>query len=174
MTTADFARSTIVVFIVLAIQETLLDSVRVAGAHPDLMLLLPVCAGYVGGPERGAWFGFASGLVADLFLPTTFGLSALVGCLLGYAVGLVTVGLVRSSWWLPPVVAAGATAAGMVVYAILGALLGEPQQLTTYLAPAVAVAVPSAAVLAIPLLRFVSWGVPHPSSTGTAQLGGPR
>jgi rod shape-determining protein MreD len=173
MTTADVARSTIVVFVVLAVQQTLLDSVRVAGAHPDIMLLLPVSAGYIAGPERGATFGFATGLVADLFLPTTFGLSALVGCLLGYSVGLVTSGLVRSSWWMPPIVAAAATAAGLSAYAILGALLGEPQQVTVFLAPAVSVATPAAAILAIPVLRFVAWAVP-PSTPDVAQLGGTR
>ena len=30
--------------------------------------------------------GFGAGLVADLFLPTPFGLSALVGSLVGFAV----------------------------------------------------------------------------------------
>jgi rod shape-determining protein MreD len=173
MTTAGVARSTIVVFVLLALQHTLLDSVRVVGAHPDIMLLLPVSAGYLGGPERGAVFGFAAGLVADLFLPTTFGLSALVGCLLGYGVGLATAGLVRSSWWLPPLVAAVATAAGLVAYAILGSLLGEPKQLTAFLVPALSVATPAAAVLAIPVLRFVAWAV-RPVSLGTLQAGNIR
>ncbi len=115
--------------VVLVIQHTLLDSVRVGGAHPDLMLLLPVAAGYAAGPDRGAVFGFITGLVADLFLPTPYGLSALVGCLLGYSTGMATRGLVRSSWWLPPVVAVAATAAGMGTYAILGAVLGDPGML---------------------------------------------
>jgi rod shape-determining protein MreD len=173
MTTSDVARSTVVVFVVLAVQMTLLDSVRVAGAHPDIMLLLPVSAGFAAGPERGAAFGFATGLVTDLFLPTTFGLSALVGCLVGYGVGVVTAGLVRSSWWLPPIVAAAATAAGLLGYAILGALLGERQQLTTFLVPALSVATPAAAILAIPVLRFVAWAVP-PATPSTAQTGGAR
>jgi rod shape-determining protein MreD len=173
MTTAELARSTIVVFVVLSLQETVIDSVRVAGAHPDLMLLLPISVGYLAGPERGAAFGFVTGLVADLFLPTTFGLSALVGCLLGYAVGMTTRGRAGMSWWLPPFVAAAATAAGMVGYAILGALLGQSQQLTTYLLPALAVATPAAAILAIPVLRFVSWGVPQSGAAATP-VGGAR
>ena len=114
------------------------------------MLLLPVAAGYAAGPDRGAVFGFITGLVADLFLPTPFGLSALVGCLLGFATGIATRGLVRSSWWLPPVVAAAATAAGMGAYAILGAVLGDPAMLRTYLVPALVVGTPSAALLAVP------------------------
>lgn len=173
MTTTDVARSTIVVFVLLVVQLTLLDSVRVAGAHPDIVLLIPVAAGYVGGPDRGAAFGFATGLLIDLFLPTTFGMSALVGCLVGYGVGLATTGLVRSSWWLSPLVAAAAAAAGTVGYAILGALLGEPQQLTVFLAPALAVVTPAAAILAIPVLRFVAWAVP-PQVPGAASAGGVR
>jgi len=164
LTSADLARSTIVIVVVLVVQNTLLDTVRVGGAHPDAMLLLPVAAGYAAGPDRGAVFGFFSGLVADLFLPTPFGLSALVGCLLGYATGLATRGLVRSSWWLPPVVAVIATAAGMGAYAILGGVLGDPGMLKTYLAPALVVATPAAALLAVPVLRFVAWAVPEPGA----------
>ena len=172
LTTADVARSTIVIVVVLVIQHTILDSVRVGGAHPDAMLLLPVAAGYAAGPDRGAVFGFITGLVADLFLPTTFGLSALVGCLLGYSTGIATRGLVRSSWWLPPVVAVAATAAGMGAYAILGAVLGDPGMLKTYLAPALVVEAPAAALLAVPVLRFVSWAVPAPGPSRATPGGG--
>jgi rod shape-determining protein MreD len=167
MTSTDLARSTLVMFVVLAVQITLLDSVRVAGAHPDVMLLLPMAAGYTAGPDRGAGFGFAAGLLADLFLPTTFGLSALVGCLLGYGTGLVTRGLVRSSWWLPLIVAAGATAAGLSAYAILGAVLGTPGILKADLVPALVVATPAAVVLATPVVRMVAWAMP-PMAPGRA------
>ncbi len=172
LTTADVARSTIVIAVVLVIQHTLLDSVRVDGAHPDLMLLLPVAAGYAAGPDRGAVFGFISGLVADLFLPTPYGLSALVGCLLGFTTGTATRGLVRSSWWLPPVVAAAATAAGMGAYAILGAVLGDPAMLKAYLAPALVVGTPSAALFALPVLRLVAWAVPESGPGHVAAAGG--
>jgi rod shape-determining protein MreD len=172
LTTADMARATIVIVVALVVQQTLLDAVRVDGAHPDVMLLLPVAAGYAAGPERGAVFGFITGLVADLFLPTPYGLSALVGCLLGYGTGMATRGLVRSSWWLPPVVAAAATAAGLGAYAILGAVLGDPAMLRTYLAPAIAVEAPAAALLAVPVLRFVSWAVPEAGPSHGAAAGG--
>ncbi|HXQ75239.1 MAG TPA: rod shape-determining protein MreD [Acidimicrobiales bacterium] len=171
MTTADLARSTIVMVVVLAVQNTLLDGVRVAGAHPDAMLLLPMAAGYVAGPDRGAGFGFAAGLLADLFLPTTFGLSALVGCLVGYGTGLATRGLVRSSWWLPLIAAAGATAVGLSMYAILGAVLGEPGALRTDLVPALVVATPAAVVLATPVVRMVTWAMPPVTSGRGASVG---
>jgi rod shape-determining protein MreD len=175
LTSADVARSTIVILVVLVVQHTLVDSVRVGGAHPDLMLLLPIAAGYAAGPDRGAVFGFITGLVADLFLPTPYGLSALVGCLLGYGTGVATRGLVRGSWWLPSVVAVVATAAGLGAYAILGAVLGDPGMLKVYLAPALVVMTPSAALVAVPLLRFVAWAVPEPGpSRGLPVSGGLR
>jgi rod shape-determining protein MreD len=124
------------------------------------MILLPVAAGYGAGPERGAVFGFVSGLVADLFLPTTFGLSALVGCLLGFGTGLATQGLVRSSWWMTTLVAAAATAAGLGGYAILGSVLGDSAMVRVYLAPTLAVAVPVAGLLAVPAARALTWALP--------------
>jgi rod shape-determining protein MreD len=172
LTTADVARCALVILVVLVVQHTVVDLVRVDGAHPDLMVLLPIAAGYAVGPDRGAVFGFFTGLVADLFLPTPYGLSALVGCLLGYGTGMATRGLVRTSWWLPSVVAAAATSAGLGAYAILGAVLGDPGMLRTYLAPALVVTVPSAALLAVPVLRFVSWAVPEPGPSRGAPVGG--
>jgi len=172
VTTSDLARCTLVVAVVVVVQHTLLDSLQVGGAHPDIMLLLPMAAGYTAGPERGAAFGFVAGLVADLFLPTTYGLSALVGCLLGFATGVATSGLVRSSWWLPPIVAAAATAAGMGGYAILGGVLGDSTMLRDYLAPALVVGVPSAAVLVYPVLRMVGWALPAPGPGYNAPAGG--
>ena len=172
MTATDVVRATFAVAVVLVAQHTLLDGVRVDGAHPDLMLLLPMAAGYAAGPDRGAAFGFATGLVADLFVSTPYGLSALVGCLVGFGCGVATRGLVRTSWWLPPVVAAAATAAGLGVYAILGAVLGDPAMLRVYLARALVVGVPSAALFAIPVLRMVAWAVPAPRPGQGAPAGG--
>ena len=173
MTVSDAARSTLLIVVAVVLQHTLLDPLRIDGAHPDVMLLLPVAAGYSGGAERGAVFGFVSGLVADLFLPTTFGLSALVGCLLGFGTGLATQGLVRSSWWMAPLVAAAATAAGLGGYAILGAVLGDPAMVRVYLAPALAVAVPAAAVLAVPAVRALAWALPSRQSGPSVASGGP-
>jgi rod shape-determining protein MreD len=129
MTARDAARVTLTVFLFVTVQQTLVLDIRIGGTHPDLMVLLPMAAGLVGGPGRGASMGFGAGLVADLFLPTPFGLSALVGCLVGFGVGLATVALDRSSWWLPTAGALVASAAYEILYAVLGSILGQPQML---------------------------------------------
>lgn len=160
MTSVDLARYALVVFVALVVQHGLLDSVRIGGAHPDLTLLLPIAAGYVGGPDRGAAVGFATGLVCDLLLPTTFGLSALIGCLLGFGTGYATRGLVRSSPWLGVVSLTTATVTGLLAYAILWAVIGQSPVVGAYLASALVIDVPGAAVLALPVLWAVRWSVP--------------
>ena len=135
-------------------QQTFLVHLRVGGTHPDEMFLVAVAAGYVAGPGRGAVVGFSLGLAADLFLPTTFGMSALVGAVLAYGVGVATSSLVRSSLALQVVTGAVGTAAGLCLYATLGAVLGYPLMLKLDLVPALALSTPVAALLAVPAMRL--------------------
>jgi rod shape-determining protein MreD len=165
------ARVSFVIALAVVIQQALLDAIRFGGVHPDLLVLLPVLGGYIAGPERGAVFGFTVGLVTDLFLPTPFGLSALVGSLVGFGVGMATAGLVRNSWWLPLVVAGGATAGGLVLYAILLSVIGQTQVFTTSLPASLAVVPLSAVVLTLPAIRLVAWAVPPPTTGQGANAG---
>jgi rod shape-determining protein MreD len=171
VTGRSMLRLAFVIFVVLMVQQTVMVAVRIDGYHPDLLWLLPITAALLDGPETGAIVGFWSGLAFDLTLPTPFGLSALVGCLLGYGTGLTVRGLVRSSWWLPPIVAAGATAVGLSMYAILGAVLGDPGALRTDLVPALVVATPGAVILATPVVRMVGWALPAAPASRGAHVG---
>lgn len=168
MTTADLARTSLVVFVVLVLQHVLLDSVRVDGAHPEVMFLLAAAAGYVGGAERGATIGFFVGLLADVFVPTPFGLSALVGCLVAFATGTATSGLVRSSRGLAVVSLTAGTVTALVGYAVLAAVLGRPGALSVDLAPTLVVATPAAALLAVPVHALVRWAVPPPAPSASS------
>jgi rod shape-determining protein MreD len=166
MTPRDAARLTIVVFGFVVVQETLLLDIRIGGVHPDIMVLLPIVAGIIGGPGRGATIGFGTGLVADLFLPTPFGLSALVGCLLGFGVGLATVALDRTAWWLAPVAALGGSALYELTYGALGSVLGQPQMLHVALTRIVVVVSVTNAVLAWPAMKVMTWGMAQASTEG--------
>jgi rod shape-determining protein MreD len=166
MTASDVARMCALVFLFLTVQLTLMLDLRVGGIHPDIMVVLPVVAGIVGGPSRGASVGFGTGLVADLFLPTPFGLSALVGCLIGFGVGVATLALDRSALWLPPLAALGASALYEVMYAVLGSVLGQPQMLHVDVLRIVVVVSVVNAIVAIPALRMMTWALPQASTEG--------
>ena len=100
---------------------------RFGGAHPDLLWLLPITAALLDGPETGAIVGFWAGLAFDLVLPTPFGLSALVGCLLGFAVGSLTAAVDPRATWLKPVAAVAGSVAADMLFAVLGAIMGQQQ-----------------------------------------------
>ncbi len=120
-------RVALVIFIVLMVQQTVMVALRIGGAHPDLLWLLPITAALLDGPETGAIVGFWAGLAFDLVLPTPFGLSALVGCVLGYAVGSLTTAADPRPTWLKPVAAVAGSVGADMLFAVLGAILGQGQ-----------------------------------------------
>ena len=142
----------------LALHLALFSVLRVGGAAPDLMLLVAVAGGLVGGPVRGAVLGFAAGIAVDVFLRTPMGLSALVFTLVGYGVGVVSTGVLTPSWYLPVVTASIASAAGVVLYAFVGAMLGEPM-VSRRLVTIVSVVAVGNAILAVPVIRAVTWAM---------------
>ena len=99
---------------------------RLAGVSADVLLLVGVATGMVAGQTRGAVMGFTGGLLADCFLTTPFGLSALAGAVAGSAVGACSATVLRHGGWLPVVAATTASAGAVVVRALAGAVVGEP------------------------------------------------
>ena len=162
----DGTRITLVVALFVVVQQTLMLDLRLGAVHPDIMVLLPIVAGVLGGPGRGASMGFGAGLVADLFLPTPFGLSALVGCLIGFGVGVATLALDRTAFWLPPLAALGGSALYELIYAVLGSVLGQPQMLHVDLVRIIVLVSVVNAVLALPAMRLVAWALPASSTEG--------
>ena len=155
----------LVMVLALVLHTSVLSYFRPAGVAPDLMLLLAIVVGIVGGPSRGAVLGFTSGLALDLFLQTPLGLSALVFSLVGYGVGSVQSGILRSSWWIPLATAFGASVMGEVLYAVSAAVVGHPQLLNLNLLLIVAVVGALNAVLSPVALRVVSWALRSPYAT---------
>ena len=154
------ARFGAILLVVLLLQTSLIAKLSIFGVRGDVVMLLPIVAGIVAGSDRGAMVGFAAGLSFDLLLQTPFGLSALTYCLVGYAVGLLQGGVIRSAWWIPVVSAFGASAGGIVVFAVLGKVLGQDGFIDGRL-PKIAVIVALLnALLVLPALRIGRWAVP--------------
>ena len=121
---------------------------------------LPITAAILDGPETGAIAGFWSGLAFDLILPTPFGLSALVGCILGYAVGSATkaVGPARPAWLTPVAAVIGSVAADML-FAVLGGIFGQRQMVQIDFAAVVGVVAVSSALFVIPVNWAMRWAL---------------
>jgi rod shape-determining protein MreD len=153
------AKVPLILLTFLVVELTVLDHLRVFGAGPDIMLLLAVVAGIVGGPRVGALFGFAAGIVLDLFLETPMGLSALVFCIVGYAVGNIQGGVLRAAWWIPVVTTFVASVAGVLAYALTATVVGQPGLVTPHLFVVAAVVGVFNAVVSPVALRLVRWSI---------------
>jgi rod shape-determining protein MreD len=159
VTARSVVRVALVIFVVLMVQQTIMVALRIDGVHPDLLWLLPITAALADGPETGGIVGFWAGLVFDLVLPTPFGLSALVGCLLGYTVGSLTTAVDPRTTWLKPVAALTGSVAADMLFAVLGAILGQSQMVQiNFLALFLMVSI-SSVVFVLPVSRLMRWAL---------------
>jgi rod shape-determining protein MreD len=152
-------RVALVVLLLLLVQSTVMLSIRYHGMHPDILWLLPITAALLAGPETGAIVGFWSGLAFDLVLPTPFGLSALVGCLLGFSMGVATTAVDRRAVWLRPVAAVIGCVAADMLFAVLGAIFGQQQMVQIDFFSLFLVVAVSSALLVLPVNRLMRWAL---------------
>lgn len=158
-----------VMLVVCLLQQTLFAALRWGEVSAHLLLLLAVAGALVGGADRGAVIGFVCGLLNDLFLQTPLGLSALAFSLVAVGVGSVQSSIIRSAWWIPPLTAFVASAAGIMLYGVLGAIVGQSQLVRPVLL-LVAVAVGGVnAVLAPLMVKAVSWAMIDPAQRSFAR-----
>lgn len=158
MTLRVWRRLFVVGFVVVLLQVCVLQQLVFLGAHPDIFLLMAVCAGLVAGPQLGALVGFVVGLVADIFMPTPYGLSALCYVLVAFGVGLVRP---LQGDRAPHVfqVATGfvGSVGGTLLYEVLMALLGQPHLPRAELVDVVVVVSVANAILAVPAVWALRW-----------------
>ena len=112
----------------LVLQLVVVNRWHLPDGGPFLMLLVVVSLAAVWGPMPGTVVGFAAGAILDVAPPADgpMGLWAGVLCLAGYAAGLVWLDQRRPVWiWL--VLVAVTSAAVVVVYAGVSALVGDPR-----------------------------------------------
>jgi rod shape-determining protein MreD len=112
----------------LLLQVDVVNRLHLPGGHPDLVLLVVVSLALVGGPAYGAVAGFAAGFAADIVPPAdhTIGRLAFVYALVGYGAGLLEDAEERSVLAAVAVVALGSVAS-VLIFAGVGALLGDPR-----------------------------------------------
>lgn len=119
-------RWSVLVITALVVQVGVAPEFPVLGVVVNLMLLVAVGAGVVGGPERGAVVGFFCGLLLDLLRGSgALGLSALAYTLVGAAIGATMTQVLQVRRWSSMAIVAAGSATGTVMFAVEGQLFGE-------------------------------------------------
>jgi rod shape-determining protein MreD len=118
-------RVAVVVTVVLA-QVCVINRMRLPLGGPDLLLVVVVAFALVGGSQRGAVLGFFAGLAADVIPPTYHftGELAFAYTVVGYLAGMLDAGEESSVLTIIGVVA-GASVAVVLLFAMLGDVLGS-------------------------------------------------
>jgi rod shape-determining protein MreD len=154
-------RAAPVLVALLIVQVGVLADLPAFGAVADVMLLAALAAATVGGPDKGALYGFAAGLLYDLVLDTPFGMSALVYALVGYAIGVAVAWVVEPQWWVHVGAAVVGSIAAVVLMVLVARVLGLPYPFDEVVRIALVVAAWNA-LLIVPARRVMRWVIGDP------------
>ena len=109
--------------VAVVLQLALVSQVPVTGGTADLTPLVVMAAGLLAGALAGALFGFSLGLLVDIALLQTLGLSSLILLGVGYWCGRVREGREPEGPLVPIAVGAAATLAAAVGFSLVQFLL---------------------------------------------------
>jgi rod shape-determining protein MreD len=136
-------------------QAGVVSEVPVFGINADLSPLLVAFVGLMCGSTLGALAGFAVGLLVDLALVQTLGVTSLVFTLIGFWSGRLRELRDPHAALTPLLVGAAAAGASMIGYSIVEFLLGVEAPVSFDLVRQIVLGIVLAAVVAMPMWAVV-------------------
>jgi rod shape-determining protein MreD len=149
------ARIAVLAVAVVFFQTGVVSEVPLLGVNADLSPLLVAFVGLLCGSMLGALTGFAVGLLVDLALVQTLGVSSLIFTLIGYWAGRLRELRDPHAALTPLLVGAAASAASMVGYSLMEFLLGVEAPVSLELLRQIVLGVFVNAVIALPMWAVV-------------------
>ena len=137
------------------LQLAAVSQIAFFGVPADLGPLLAAFVGLLGGSLAGATFGFSFGLLIDVALLQTIGITSLVLTGVGYAAGRLLELRDPAHGLIPLAVGAAATAAYAVAVSLIQFLLGVEAPVSMLLLRQVLLAIVLNTLIALPLYGLV-------------------
>ncbi len=141
--------------VVVLFQIGVVSEVPVFGVNADLTPLLVAFVGLLCGSTLGAVTGFAVGLLVDLALLQTLGLTSLVFTLIGYWSGRLRELRDPQAALTPLLVGAAAAAAALVGYSLMEFLLGVDAPVSFDLLRQIVLGIVVDTIVALPMWAIV-------------------
>jgi rod shape-determining protein MreD len=148
-------RIALVVLVAVVLQVSFFSYLSFLGTAPDIMPLLVISLGLLGGALVGAVCGFATGLVLDSALLQTLGVSSLVLLTVGYLAGRYREGSDISNTLVPPLLIGGLTMVAAAGFAAIQLMLGVRTPVSLLVLREIVVQGLLAGLLAIPLFPLI-------------------
>jgi rod shape-determining protein MreD len=162
------SRVALILFTAAVLERGVFSQLRIDGVAADVLLLVAISAGMVGGSDDGALVGFFAGLTLDLLVQTPLGLSALAYCVTGYVVGLAQGAVVRATRWQAPALAFAASFLGIGIYVAASLVVGRSGLVNRHLITVMlVVAVVNALFIGV-VNRPMRWALGEPASRRAA------
>lgn len=142
--------------VTVLVQIAALSQISLFGATPDVVPLVVASAGLLAGPVAGAMTGFGAGLLVDVALIQTLGVSSLVYVIVGHFAGRLRETVRDPQAFLLPL-AAGAlgTLVALVVFSVIQFLLGVESPVSVVLLLQIISTVLINTLLALPIHALV-------------------
>lgn len=140
---------------VVFFQIGVVSEVPVFGVTIDLSILLVAFTGLLCGSMVGAVAGFAVGLLVDLALVQTLGLTSLVFTLIGYWAGRLRELRDPQAALTPLLVGAGATAVSLTGYSVMEFMLGVDAPVSLQLLRQIVLGIVVNTIVALPMWVLV-------------------
>ncbi len=155
MSTGLLARIAALAVVIVFFQIGVISEVPVFGVTVDASTLLVAFVGLLCGSTVGAITGFCVGLLVDLALVQTLGLTSLVLTLVGYWCGRLRELRDPQAALTPVLVGAAATAAALVGYSLMEFMLGVDAPVSLELLRQIVLGVLVNTIVALPVWVFI-------------------
>ena len=139
----------------VVVQLAFFSSLSILGATPDVLPVIAVALGLLGGGVIGAVCGFCLGLLTDSLLLQTLGVSSLVLLTVGYLAGRWRESFDITSALVPPLLVAGLTMLAASLFAAIQLMLGVESPVSLLVVREIVVQALLGGLLAIPVYPAV-------------------
>ena len=150
-----FGRLIALAFITVVIQQAAISQISIFGVSADLTPLIVMSVGLLAGSMAGAIMGFGTGLIVDMVLVQTLGVTSLLYIAIGYWAGRLRELRDPSHGLVPIAGAALATAFAAIGMAFIQFLLGVDAPVSFVLVQQLFITVLVNTLLALPVYALV-------------------
>jgi len=113
-------------FLGLVLQSTVFSELIIAGAKPDLLLIMVILYSLFNGPRHGAFMGLGLGLLEDIFHAKYFGLNAASKFTTGLIIGFMEKRMFKDNFLVPVLVLFVGSLIHTGVYFVFSNIAGYP------------------------------------------------
>ena len=141
------------------LQSSIFTEIRIDGVGVELLLLISILSGYHGGPIRGAYVSFWTGLVNDCIVASPLGIHALIYPVIAVAVSNLEERFISEKLILRAFGIALAVTTGVLLTAAVAHIFGENTFNTNSLPETAIIAGVMTTCFSKPISRIVNWTV---------------